>query len=516
MQKTPSHKKFFLLLSLITLVLLLLNGPLAKSSRETGSSSVLIAVPQLPDDCDPASVPDAKTAGFLPNVYEGLVRFKPGSCEVEPCLATDWELSADGHTWTFQLRQDVRFHSGQKLTAPLVADCFARKLQTASRFAHLRPLFGMVQDVSAPDPTHVSFKLKYPYAPFLRNLALPQAAICLPGRLSPGTGPYQVVALKRGEVTLQRFKGYRGRIPSVERIILRCVPAPADRINLLKKKAGVIALDIPPDSIDNLPPAKLAKTTGIGMSYLGFYTNKHPFDNPTARYAVALAIDRDRLCRSLYGKLLPPAKGPVPPAVLSPDCGPPIPLPDPCKARKLFNSSGLSEITLLTYTGTRSYNPAGGIPLAQEVKRHLEAAGLKVAIRTYSWEELKNAIAHQKGDAFLYGWLSDNGDPDNTLCCLLAGSQIAKGYNTTHYKNPVLDLLLARAQQVPQWRVRRRIYARALEIISCDNPLIPLNYGVQTAAYTPDISGFSLHSTGVYDLSKIDLAFVTAKAMESS
>lgn len=506
MPKRLPRYKLLLFLMLAPSVLFLLSGPLAKSSRETQNGSVVIAAPTLPDACDPASISDLKTGGFLPNVYEGLVKFKPDCCEVEPCLATDWELSADGCTWTFQLRRNVRFHTGQRLTAELVKTCFAGKVAAASRFPHLRPLFNMVQEVSAPDPVHVSFKLKYPYAPFLRNLALPQAAVCLPDRPVSGTGLYRVAAFEKGSLTLQSFDGYRGRKPSVDSIVVRSVPAVADRINLLKKKAGVIALDIPPDSIVDLPPAKVTKTTGISFSYIGFYTNKRPFDNPTARYAVALAVDRTRLCRSLYGMVLPPASGPVAPAILNTDRRFPAPEPDSAKAHELFKSLGLKEVTLLTYTGTRPYNPAGGMRLAQELKTHLEAAGLKVIIRGYPWEKLKEAIAEQKGDAFLYGWTSDNGDPDNCLYYILAQSQIGQGYNTTRYRNPVLDILLARAQQLSDLRTRNRIYRRALEIVSRDNPLIPLNFGVQTAAYTPDVTGFSLHPVGTYDLSKIDLA----------
>ncbi|MEW6574242.1 MAG: ABC transporter substrate-binding protein [Bacillota bacterium] len=501
---SPGKAIFFVLF--LPLVMFSVLGQLTKSSRETHDTSILIAAPVLPGTCDPVSVPDPKTGGFLPNVYEGLVRFKPGSCEVEPCLATDWELSADGCTWTFQLRRDVRFHTGQKLTAELVKTCFADKLEAASRLPHLRPLFGMVEDVFAPDRTRVCFKLKYPYAPFLRNLALPQAAICLPGRPSSGTGPYRIISIKKGTITLMSYAGYRSRIPPVTKVTVQSVPDPSDRINLLKKKAGVIAVDIPPDFIADLPPGKLTKTTGISVSYIGFYTNKRPFDNPTARYAVALAVDRIRLCSSLYGNLLPPATGLIPPAVLDTGCHSPIPQPDPLKARELFKSLGLEDITLLTYEGTRPYNPAGGIRLAQEIKDHLEAAGLRVSIRGYPWQELKEAISQQKGDTFLYGWLSDNGDPDNCLSYPLAGPQIAQGYNTTHYRNPVLDLLLARAQQVPSFQVRRGIYERALKIVSRDNPVIPLNYGSQTAACTPDITGFTLHPAGTYDLSKVTLA----------
>ncbi|MEW6770799.1 MAG: ABC transporter substrate-binding protein [Bacillota bacterium] len=466
---------------------------------------LVIAAPALPKIGEMTYVWDPETGGFLPNVYEGLVRFKPRNCDVAPHLATEWHLSPDGRTWTFKIRSGVRLHDGSILDAGCVKAAFDRKLRAAARFPHLRFLFGMVEEVTAPDPEHVSFRLEYPYAPFLRNLALPQACISTPGSPPAGTGPYRIERPRPNSITLRAFEEYWGPKPAFKKVRIQAVPKASERLRLLKERTGIVALNLPPGAAADLPPFTVARTTAPSLSYLGFYTSKPPFDNPAARRAVALALDRKRLCRILYSSLLPEANGPLPPVVFGATPEAAGPAPDPAEARDLADRTGLRKrpLVLLTYRETRPYNPAGGIPLAEEVKRQLEAAGLKVKIRVYPWEELKAAITRQEGDAFLYGWTSDNGDPDNFLFCLLAGSQIARGFNTTLYRDPLLDVLLSRAQQIPDSPTRAKLYRQVQLTVARELPFISLNYGAHIAACTADLQGFSLHPLGTYDLAKI-------------
>ncbi len=479
----------------LLLLLLLSNG------TPNEKSSILIAAPGLPELNGRISVFDPKRDGFLPNVYEGLVRFKPETCQIEPCLATGWRLSPDGRTFTFELRRNVLFHNGQRLNADLVKASFEHTLRNASPF-----LFGMVESVSSPDARHVAFQLNHPYTPFLRNLALPQAAVSLPGHPPSGTGPFRIKSANDHEVTLAAFKDYWNGVPRVESISVKAVPDLGRRVALLRKEAKVIALDIPYSSARSLTGGTTTVTTAASLSYLGFYTSKSPFDNPAARRAVALALDRNLLCKRLFYGLVTEAGGLLPPVVLEGQDSQ-TQTADPAVSRNLAGTAGLNgkTLTLLTYKGTKPYNPAGGERLAEEVRRQLQDAGFKVRVRCYEWEALKKAIARQEGDIFLYGWVSDNGDPDNFLYCLLSGSQSTRGFNTTRYENPVINLLLSRAQQVPDSPVRAKIYRQALEILNRELPLVALNYGAHVAAVTPGIQGFTVYPTGTYHLREIKL-----------
>jgi peptide/nickel transport system substrate-binding protein len=462
---------------------------------------LLVAAPGLPALDGRISVFDPDTAGFLPNVFEGLVRFKPETCAVEPCLATEWRLSPDGRTLTFQLRRNVHFHDGQKLTAALVTASFEQTLRDGSPY-----LFGMVESVTSPDPHSVVFHLKKPYTPFLRTLALPQAAVSLPGRPPSGTGPFRIKAADDREVVLSAFQDHWDGPPVVETVSIKSVPDPGRRAALMHKHHRVIALDVPCSATGSPSGGTTAVTTAASLNYLGFYTGKSPFDNPAARRAVALALDRHSLCNQLFCGLIAGPEGLLPPVVLDGLNSQPQTF-DPAAARDLASAAGLNgkTLTLLTYKGTRPYNPAGGERLADEVKRQLQAAGMEVRVRCYEWESLKKAITRREGDFFIYGWVSDNGDPDNFLYCLLSGSPSTRGFNTTGYENPVVNLMLSRAQQVPDSAVRDGIYRHALEILDREAPLVTLNYGAHIAAVSPGLQGFAMNPTGTYDLTRIIL-----------
>ena len=262
---------------------------------------ITVAASTIPVNIIPETLPDTQTGSLLPNIFEGLVRFRRGNCDVEPCLAESYRVSPDGRSWIFILRQGVRCHNGHLLTAPTVVAAFTRKHSAATKSQYLRLLFGMIARIEAPDQRQVIFHLKYPYAPFLRNLALPQAAIYLPGTPPVGTGPYKVESVGQSTLLLKAHATYWGSKPSVARVLIRAVPDPNQRLRLLQKRKAAIALDIPLTAANRLPSATLTKTTGLAVGYLGFYTEKPPFTNPTVRRALARLIDRSALCRNLYG-----------------------------------------------------------------------------------------------------------------------------------------------------------------------------------------------------------------------
>ena len=85
---------------------------------------------------DPADVDDGESIKVLVNICEGLVRFKPHTTEPEPCLATGWEISSDGLTYTFPLRQGVKFHDGSQLTAKTALFSFHRQMKKTRSEEH--------------------------------------------------------------------------------------------------------------------------------------------------------------------------------------------------------------------------------------------------------------------------------------------------------------------------------------------------------------------------------------------
>ena len=160
-----------------------------------------------PKALDPAAVTAVNDFRILMNVYDGLVRYKSGTLEVEPALAESWEISEDGTEYTFSLREGVTFHDGTDFDAEAVKFNFDRMLKEDHPFHDTGPFplaffFSAVEEVTVVDPMTVRFKLNAPYAPFLSNLAYPTGLIVSPaaveangadfGRNPVGTGPFRV------------------------------------------------------------------------------------------------------------------------------------------------------------------------------------------------------------------------------------------------------------------------------------------------------------------------------------
>src|SRR5690554_6645153 len=157
---------------------------------------------------EPASLdPHVSTAAndfrIAVNIYDGLVRNKPGTLEIEPALATDWTISDDGLEYTFNLREGVTFHDGTPFNAEAVKFNFDRMLDDDHPFRDTGPFplssfFDAVDTTEALDDLTVKFTLKEPFAPFLSNLAYPIGLMISPeavkthgkdvGRNPAGTG----------------------------------------------------------------------------------------------------------------------------------------------------------------------------------------------------------------------------------------------------------------------------------------------------------------------------------------
>ncbi|MGB9803822.1 ABC transporter substrate-binding protein [Desulfofundulus sp.] len=471
---------------------------------------------------DPARADDPASARVLANIYEGLVRLRTGT-EIEPCLATRWEVSRDGRQWTFYLRPNVTFQDGTPFDAQAVKFNVDRVLSQQSRFTYATFTFGMVRSVDVIDSLTVRFNLKYPYAPFLYNLAMPVAAPMVSPRAlkqykedfwkhPAGTGPFIFQDWNRkNEIILLANSHYWGVKPSIPGVIFRYVPDPKERFNLLLSGRAHISEGILPQEVEFLKNKgfQVFNSPGLDISYLGFYTNKGPFRDTILRRIARQACNPGALVESLFPGRVIAARGPLPPGTLGYEQTPEPPPVNPGRARRELTASGYTPgipITLLAYESSRPYNPAGGEKLARGLAKQLKEAGFSCSIKVYPWNEFKKALFRQEGDAFIYGWTSDNGDPDNFLYTLFSSQQIACGLNTTHYRNPQVDTLLLTAQQTPDSNLRARIYGEVLQHIQDDVPAIFLHHSLYTLVTADNVQGLIIRPQGIPYLGNVEIS----------
>ena len=512
------------LLLILPLFLLGNSGILPASGRLFGLQNNTLVYARSTDSTvlDPAFSLDDESNKVITNIFEGLVRFKPGAATIEPCLAEAWRVSPDGREWTFYLRRNVKFHDGTAFNSEAVRFSVERQMpaQLNDRASYASFTYGMVDNIITPDPYTVRFILKFPYAPFLNNLAMassapmvsPTAASVLGetfGEKPVGTGPYRFVSWEKGKsITLRENRDYWGKLPDCPTLVFTVIKN--SRLRSLALKMGLV------DLIDGISTADarfleqkgctVLQKNGLDLNYLGFFTDKKPFDNPAVRKAVSMLIDRKQIIEGLFQEASIEANSPLPPGVLGYDPNiNPIPY-DPAGAKELLAGNGYAEglkIKIITYNNPRPYNPAGGEKLAATLQAELAKGGVETEVKSYPWEQYKEALLQEEGNAFLYGWISDNGDPDNFLYTLLSSAQIESGLNTARYRNSEVDLLLARAQQETEPVLREQIYRSALKIVVNDAPWFFLNHSLKLYATSTRVEGFVPHFAGFSPLNMV-------------
>lgn len=314
---------------------------------------------------DPAQIDDGESSKVVNAIFEGLLRYKPGSTEVEPWLAESYTISPDGLTYTFKLRKGITFHDGTPFNADAVVYSIGRQLPGKAN-AEIMPYaeftFGDVADVRKVDDYTVEIVLKQPNAAFLANLAMGLAApIVSPAahqrlgddqfaRNPVGTGPFMFERWEPDQqIVLKRNPNYWGgptgqAKPKVETLIFKVTKENAVRADeIIAGQADVID-GISPADLERLRAAadvQVLEAAGMNVSYLGFRTDRPPFDDVRVRKAISMAIDRAAIVNALYKGNALLANGPLPP-MIKPGYSDAIqPLPyDPEQAKQLLKEAG--------------------------------------------------------------------------------------------------------------------------------------------------------------------------------
>lgn len=453
----------------------------------------------LPLTLDPALATDADSAQIIPYIYEGLVKLAPGQWQPQPCLAESWLISKDGKVWTFHIKAGVVFHDGTPLTADAVKQNYDRVTALeANGSLYASFVFNAVKTVTARDDHTLVIELEHPFSPLLASLAMPFAApVASPAALDKfgqdfwrqpsGTGPYILKSIKGDSLTLEANANYHNGPPAQSRLVVKKVADARERAQLLLSGKADIIYDPAPEDWQHLRDGgfNLTQQPGKDVSYMGFYTNKKPFNSIRLRKAVSLALDRQSIVNySLQGAGVP-AVSLVPPGMpgyLKNNTK----LYDPALAQKTLTQAGYPggfKMKLITYRDSRPYCWNGGEMLAAGIASMLSDINIEVTVESRTWEEHKAAIKAQEGDAFLFGWTSDSADPDNFYSPILSSF----GPNATGYDNGLLDLMLLTARESTEKENREKLYAAAQDIISSDMPVIPINHSLNTVAHRPDV-----------------------------
>jgi ABC-type transport system substrate-binding protein len=505
------------------------------------------------DKLDPADVTDGESTARTDSIFEGLVEYKPGSAEIQPCLATSWVTSADGKNITFTLRQGVKFHDNTTFNADAVVFSFERQYNTShpyyqyGEWAYWGYMFSDIAKVEKIDDYTVKIVLSRPNAAIMTSLAMFTVAIVSPTNAAKygtdafknpcGTGPFKFVEwVKDDHITVEAFKDYWRGAPKLDKVIYRVITDPSAR--LLAIQAGEVQGMEYPDpasfaSIEANTNLQLLTKEGLTVGYIamnngyGYNDSNHngmhdanepwvktpgyfvPFTNRSVRQAVNYAINKTSIVKNLYKGTAIVAVNGMPPFMLGWN-GSVVDYPyDPDKARELLTEAGYPNgfnVTLWVMPVSRPYMFDPG-KIGEAIQGYLEAVNIHVNIYQIDWSTYLAKTQAGEHSMCLLGWTGDNGDPDNFMNVLYGANQCTLGTagNVAFYNNTKVQDLLSAALQTYDLNERARLYKDAQGIIHEDAPFVYLAHANQNMVFTKNVQGFVLNPTGRYFFYPVDL-----------
>ncbi len=439
---------------------------------------------------DPANKTDATSNAVLEQICTGLLGFN-SSNNIIPALADSFSVSRDGRMWDFFLKAGITFHDGTPVTAQEVVYSIHRaKKGTNANF------IDYVETVAALADNRIRFFLKYPYIPFLSNLACGVCSV-LPKNYSPehpiGCGPYRFEKWeKERELTLEAFGDFYDGRPPIDRIVIKTIPnAQEAEQRFLDGEIDVMRMST--EMTGRIPAANIISGPSLATYYMAInVVQDTPFRNPMVRQAINLAIDRNHLIANLLQGRGVPAYGVFPPglAVYNRSIADLYDF-DLHRARELMSQAGFPKGLSGTYV-LDSRDNQESIVRCRLIKEYLEKIGIEITIQTMSFNDFLEK--GYRGEALLQikGWISDNGDPDNFLYPLFHSRSRGRPGNTTYYANAEIDAMIDAARAEPGVKRRYQMYQKIEQMIVEDAPAVFLYHPMETYAIASRVGGFKV------------------------
>ena len=490
----------------VVLVSTLLASP-AVAQQQGGSMTVTYK-----DDIstlDPAIGYDWQNWSIIKSMFDGLMDYEPGTTNLVPQLATSFDVSGDGTSYTFKLREDVMFHNGRQMNAEDVKYSLERTLDPETRSPGQGFFIGVagaqafidgeaeaVSGIEVVDPATVKVTLDEPNASFLHLMAI-NFSYVVPreeverygedfGRNPVGTGAFKLREWQLGQqLTLERNPDYfLDGLPHLDEISFEIGVEPT--VALLRLQRGEV--DILGDGI---PPAQFVSISGdpaneeliasgpqLHTGYVTLNMNVPPFDNVQVRQAVNMAVNKERIVQVINGRATP-AKQPLPP--LMPGYAEDYEgyAYDPEGAKALLAEAGFEGgFSTQLFANNTDPNPR----IAQAIQQDLAAVGIDAELRTLAQSAVISAGGEPEGAPMIWSggmaWIADYPDPSNFYWPILGcAGAVQGGWNWAWYCNEELEAQAAEAdamvqpdQQEARSQMWRDIYLGIME----DAPWVPV------------------------------------------
>nr|WP_240804488.1 ABC transporter substrate-binding protein [Qingshengfaniella alkalisoli] len=509
----------------LTAALALTVGATVTSKAQTPPGVLIVGQIAEPKSLDPAAVTAQNDFRILVNIYDGLVRYKDGTLEVEPALAESWDISDDGTEYIFHLREGVTFHDGTPLNAEAVKFNFERMLNEDHPFHDTGPFplaffFSSIDSIEAVDDLTVKMTLSEPYAPLLSNLAYPTGLIVSPtavgangadfGRNPVGTGPFKFAEWRSNElVAVEAYADHWDGAPASEAVVFRPITDANTRTAEMLSGGLDIMSEVPPVSLsefqnDNF---QIYEQAGPHLWFLILNLKEGPFTDKLVRQAANYAINKTAIVENVLEGTAEVAAGPTPPAFAWAYNEALEPYPyDPEKAKALLEEASPETTELTFYVTEGGSGMLDPVAMGTAIQADLNAVGFDVSIETYEWNTFLGEVnpgLEGKADMAEMAWMTN--DPDVLPYLTLRSEAFPDqgGFNSGYYSNPEVDELLQTARVSTDQDERAEAYKQMQEIVHEDAPWVFVANWKQNAVSGANVENFQLQPSFLLELKDV-------------
>ena len=470
----------------------------------------------FPTTLDPALVQDVTSAAYVVEIYSGLVTLD-AELEVTPDLANAWDISSDGRTYTFHIREGARFHNGKAVTAEAIKFALERacspQLDSPVALSYLGDITGVAQVIEGDsqqisgirviDDLTLEITIDGPKAYFLSKLTYPVAFVVdsEDGRgggsgFPVGTGPFVLSQMDRDAIELERnaeFYGEQAKLDRVSFVLRGGLPITMYETGQLNiAQVGLADIERVRDPASVLHD-ELVVVPSLDVQYVGFNVRMPPFDDANVRRAFLRATDTARLTEVVLKGTAVPARGIIPPGISAHDPtfqGLPY---DPGAARQLIGESRYGSVENLPPITLHISGDVAGLPKSLEALLAIwqESLGVAVDVEAVEWAGFLDELDDRQYPMFFLGWVADYPDAHNFADMLFHSHSIE---NHTGYASPDVDALLDRARQEQDEGRRDEIYRQVERRVIEDAVWVPLWHDQDYYVVKPYVKGVSFSS----------------------
>jgi peptide/nickel transport system substrate-binding protein len=461
----------------------------------------------VPYNFDPAYIGENLDIWNITNIYDQLVRVSADAKTLEPDLATSWDISSDGLTYTFHLRQGVVFSDGTPLKASDVKFSLDRARAADCPWGYI---FSDIKSVEAPDDATAVITINTANSSFLSVMAMFNASIVSEAYATKagkegmakqpmGTGAYTLKEYVSGQYALFEANPnyWEKGLPKTKYI--KWVSITDDNTRILQLQSGQIdaAEYIPLNRISELqadPNLKVDLFPSTFVYYLVPNYNKELFQDKNVRLALYYATDRDALVKLVLYNLGTVANSYMSPATPMYSKDATTPSFDLAKAKEYLSKTSHPngfDVNLLIVSGDSTDEA-----LATALKEMWSKIGVNVNIQALEYGARQDKLAARDYDLHLTFWTDDLLDPDE-ISTYEIDFPVAGSMNSD-YNNPELVKMVEEARTITDTTKRAEAYTKIQQMFNDDAAMLPLYYKPFSVATTSKVHDFVQLPVGTY------------------